>query len=47
VVYSGDPGPAAALVDAAQAADLFVCEATLLSSDVERDLRGHLTSISQ
>jgi len=43
IVYSGDSGPAGALVDAAQAADLFVCEATLLSGDVERDLRGHLT----
>ena len=43
VVYSGDSGPAGALVDAARAADLFVCEATLFSGDVERDLRGHLT----
>lgn len=43
VVYSGDSGPAGALVDAAQAADLFLCEATLLSADAERDLRGHLT----
>lgn len=43
MVYSGDSGPAGALVDAAHAADLFVCEATLFSGDVERDLRGHLT----
>jgi ribonuclease BN (tRNA processing enzyme) len=43
MVYSGDSGPSDALVDAAQAADLFVCEATLFSADVERDLRGHLT----
>jgi ribonuclease BN (tRNA processing enzyme) len=43
VVYSGDSGPAEALVSAAHAADLFVCEATLLSAEVERDLRGHLT----
>jgi len=43
VVYSGDSGPAEALVDAARAADLFVCEATLFSGDVERNLRGHLT----
>jgi ribonuclease BN (tRNA processing enzyme) len=43
LVYSGDSGPAAALVSAARAADLFVCEATLLSAAAERDLRGHLT----
>jgi ribonuclease BN (tRNA processing enzyme) len=42
-VYSGDSAPARALVDAAQGADLFLCEATLHSADVERDLRGHLT----
>jgi ribonuclease BN (tRNA processing enzyme) len=43
LVYSGDSGPAQALVDAARGADLFVCEATLLNADAERDLRGHLT----
>jgi len=43
LVYSGDSGPAAALVSAARAADLFVCEATLRSAAAERDLRGHLT----
>jgi ribonuclease BN (tRNA processing enzyme) len=43
LAYSGDSGPSGALVDAARGADLFVCEATLFSADVERDLRGHLT----
>lgn len=43
IAYSGDSAPAGALVDVAQAADLFVCEATLFCGDVERDLRGHLT----
>ena len=43
ITYSGDSGPDGALVEAAHGADLFVCEATLLSADVERELRGHLT----
>jgi len=43
LLYSGDSGPAAQLVDAARGADLLLCEATLYSADVERDLRGHLT----
>jgi len=43
LAYSGDSGPAAALVDVARDADLFVCEATLFSAHVEAALRGHLT----
>jgi ribonuclease BN (tRNA processing enzyme) len=43
LAYSGDSGPSGSLVDAAHGADLFVCEATLLSANVELDLRGHLT----
>ncbi len=43
LVYSGDSGPSGDLVAAAQASDLLLCEATLLSAEVERSLRGHLT----
>jgi ribonuclease BN (tRNA processing enzyme) len=43
LAYSGDSAPAETLVDVARDADLFVCEATLFSGDVERSLRGHLT----
>jgi ribonuclease BN (tRNA processing enzyme) len=43
LAYSGDSGPADGLTSAAHAADLFLCEATLLSAEVERALRGHLT----
>ncbi|HLK45103.1 MAG TPA: MBL fold metallo-hydrolase, partial [Acidimicrobiales bacterium] len=43
LAYSGDSGPADALAEAARDVNLFVCEATLFSAAVERELRGHLT----
>jgi ribonuclease BN (tRNA processing enzyme) len=44
LVYSADSGPTAALVEAARAADLFLCEATLLTRDDEEARPGHLTA---
>jgi ribonuclease BN (tRNA processing enzyme) len=43
LAYSGDCGPAEALVSAADGADLFLCEATLLSGEEEGEPRGHLS----
>jgi ribonuclease BN (tRNA processing enzyme) len=43
LAYSGDSGPAEALVSAARGADLFVCEATLLGGDLDGEPRGHLS----
>jgi ribonuclease BN (tRNA processing enzyme) len=43
LAYSGDSGPGADLEELARAADLFLCEATLASSQNEDDPRGHLT----
>jgi ribonuclease BN (tRNA processing enzyme) len=40
--YSGDSGPCPALAEIADGADLFLCEATLASGDLEGDDRGHL-----
>jgi ribonuclease BN (tRNA processing enzyme) len=44
LAYSGDSGPSDALVQLAQDADLFVCEATLLAPNPEGGTRGHLAS---
>jgi ribonuclease BN (tRNA processing enzyme) len=43
MTYSGDSGPSDALVELARDAHLFVCEATLLSDDVDGVPRGHLS----
>jgi ribonuclease BN (tRNA processing enzyme) len=43
IVYAGDTGPNDELVRIAQAADLFVCEATLASAAHDDPKRGHLT----
>ena len=44
LAYSGDSAPSEALVEVARGADLFLCEATLLSSDADNDPRGHLSA---
>ena len=41
LAYSGDSGPSENLAELARAADLFLCEATLL--EPETGERGHLT----
>lgn len=43
LAYSGDSGPSEALVAAASDADLFLCEATLRSGDLDAVPRGHLS----
>jgi ribonuclease BN (tRNA processing enzyme) len=44
-VYSGDSAPSEALIDAARDADVFLCEATLASSDKDNPaIRGHLSA---
>jgi ribonuclease BN (tRNA processing enzyme) len=42
LAYSGDSAPDPALARVAQAADLFVCEATLLTGASDGEPRGHL-----
>jgi ribonuclease BN (tRNA processing enzyme) len=44
LAYSGDSGPDEGLVRLADAADLFVCEATLLEPNPEGGTRGHLAA---
>jgi ribonuclease BN (tRNA processing enzyme) len=44
LAYSGDSGPSDALPEIAQDADLFVCEATLLTPNPEGGTRGHLAA---
>jgi ribonuclease BN (tRNA processing enzyme) len=44
LVYSADSGPTPALVELAREADLFLCEATLLTRDEEEAVPGHLTA---
>ncbi len=44
LAYSGDAAPGPELDDLARGADLFLCEATLLSGDVESEPRGHLAA---
>jgi ribonuclease BN (tRNA processing enzyme) len=43
LAYSGDSGPADALVATASGADLFICEATLTNDHAEAGERGHLS----
>jgi ribonuclease BN (tRNA processing enzyme) len=43
LAYSGDSAPSPELVEAARDADLFVCEATLLSGELDGEPRGHLS----
>ncbi len=43
LAYSGDSAPSEKLVEAAQNADLFVCEATLLRGELDGEPRGHLS----
>jgi ribonuclease BN (tRNA processing enzyme) len=44
LAYSGDSGPTERLAELARDADLFVCEATLASGDLDDDPRGHLSA---
>ena len=43
VAYSGDSGPSERLAELARDADLFVCEATLISGEADGEPRGHLS----
>ncbi|MEX2212114.1 MAG: MBL fold metallo-hydrolase [Gaiellaceae bacterium] len=43
VAYSGDSGPSEALSELARDADLFVCEATLITGEADGTPRGHLS----
>jgi ribonuclease BN (tRNA processing enzyme) len=43
VAYSGDSGPSEALAELARDADLFLCEATLITGDADGTPRGHLS----
>jgi ribonuclease BN (tRNA processing enzyme) len=43
LAYSGDSAPSDELVKAARNADLFVCEATLLTGELDGEPRGHLS----
>jgi ribonuclease BN (tRNA processing enzyme) len=43
LAYSGDSAPSEALVRTARDADVFVCEATLLSGESDGEPRGHLS----
>jgi ribonuclease BN (tRNA processing enzyme) len=43
LAYSGDSAPSQELVETARGADLFVCEATLLSGELDGEPRGHLS----
>ena len=42
--YSADTAPDERVVELATGSDLFLCEATLLASDVEGDVRGHCSA---
>ena len=42
--YSGDSAPTVELARLAEGADLFLCEATLATSDSDGEPRGHLTA---
>ncbi len=44
LAYSGDSGPSEALAELARDADVFLCEATLLSPNPEGGTRGHLAA---
>ncbi len=44
LAYSGDSAPGAPLVELARGTDLFLCEATLAETAVEKEPRGHLTA---
>jgi ribonuclease BN (tRNA processing enzyme) len=43
LAYSGDAAPSDQLVEVARGADLFLCEATLASGDLDSPPRGHLS----
>jgi ribonuclease BN (tRNA processing enzyme) len=43
LVYSGDSGPSTTLGRLARQADLFLCEATLASGELDGEPRGHLS----
>lgn len=44
LAYSGDSGPSDALAVVARDADLFLCEATLATGELDGPLRGHLSA---
>ena len=44
LVYSSDTGFSESLIQFAQGADLFVCEATLQDQHLDRKMTGHLTA---
>jgi ribonuclease BN (tRNA processing enzyme) len=43
LAYSSDCGPTGLLVDLARDADLFICEATLETGELDSEPRGHLS----
>jgi ribonuclease BN (tRNA processing enzyme) len=45
LAYSGDSAPSTNLTEAAQGADLFLCEATLADGSLEGNPRGHLSAV--
>lgn len=44
LAYSGDTAPSERLAELARDADLFLCEATLESGELDGELRGHLSA---
>jgi ribonuclease BN (tRNA processing enzyme) len=44
LAYSGDSAPTERLTEIAHDADLFICEATLASGDLDDEPRGHLSA---
>jgi ribonuclease BN (tRNA processing enzyme) len=44
LAYSGDSAPTERLTEVARNADLFVCEATLASGELDDEPRGHLSA---
>ena len=44
LAYSGDSGPNGGLAELARDADLFVCEATLATSNSDAKPRGHVSA---
>jgi ribonuclease BN (tRNA processing enzyme) len=44
IVYAGDMGPSELVIDLARGAELLVLEATLDSSELDDERRGHLTA---
>ncbi len=45
VTYSADTAPDERVVELARGTDLFLCESTLLATDIERGMRGHSSAL--